>query len=94
MLSANCPNQLHSLLSWTHCLHGSLQPEGSFDHCGINSARSLETVWSATEIVRSKFLSGCRQQSIVILWEHCNLVLQSIVITKHCNLMGTVDHLI
>ena len=32
--------RLISLLSWANCLHRSLQPEGSFDHCGINSARS------------------------------------------------------
>ena len=63
MSKANRPDRLRSLLSWTHCLRGSLQPQGSFDHYGINSVRSSGTEWSATEIVRSGFLSGCRERS-------------------------------
>ena len=70
MSSANCPDRLHSLLSWTHCLRGSLQPEGSFDRCDTNSDRFSGTEWSATEIVRSRFLNGCRERSLLSLWKH------------------------
>ena len=60
---------MRSLLSWTHCLCESLQPEGSFDHRGINSAGSSGTEWSVTEIVRSRFLSGSRERSFISLWQ-------------------------
>ena len=42
---------------------------GSFNHSDINSARSSKTELSATELVRSRFLSGSRKQSLVSLWK-------------------------
>ena len=41
MSLANCPDRLCSLLSWTHCLRGSLQTEVYIFSCHLNCACHL-----------------------------------------------------